>query len=95
MPFTKGMKKPTNSGAKKGNPYSTLNKTFKELLASAIIELNQDPTKPYALLTWGKANPDKFYPIASKLIPTELVAEIKEDMSIISIVINDEKVKLQ
>lgn len=71
-PFGKG-----NPGKPKGAK-NKLTKSFKEMLAEALNAMNEDQSQPYALLSWGKKNPNLFYPIASKLIPTELTGQLTQ-----------------
>ena len=66
----KGLEK--TGGRQKGTP-NKLTKTFKELLARTINELELDgPT----FMDWAKENPTEFYKIAARLIPTELTGDI-------------------
>ncbi len=67
-PFEKG-----NAGKPKG-AVNNLTKTFKDLLILTLEEIQADPKAN--LLTWAKDNPTEFYKIASKLIPTEVKAEV-------------------
>lgn len=65
---------PGNKGGP-GRPKGVPNKTTAEVKA-ALIEafaiMQEDPSKPYALAEWAKANPDRFYPlVAARLIPAE------------------------
>lgn len=57
-----------------GRPKGSPNKTTAEMKA-AILEvftlLQRDNGRPYSLAEWAKTNPDKFYPLASRLIPSE------------------------
>lgn len=62
--FTKG-----NPGRPKGAT-NKITKTVKETVLSAFNELQND--KVANLLTWGRNNPDEFYKLAAKLIPTEI-----------------------
>ena len=65
----KGIK---TGGREKGTP-NKFTKTFKELLARTINELElEGPT----FMDWAKENPTEFYKIAARLIPTELTGEI-------------------
>jgi len=67
--FKKGEAKGRPKGAK-----NHLTRTVKETVLAVFNDMQQDPKAN--LLTWGKANPNLFYPIAAKLIPTELKGEI-------------------
>ncbi len=57
-------------GRQKGTP-NKVTATVREAFAEAFALVNQGPT---ALAEWGKENPDKFYLLASKLIPTDLTS---------------------
>lgn len=65
----RGGKRP-GSGRKKGVP-NKITRTVREAFVEAFAEVNKGPT---ALAEWGKGNPDKFYLLASKLIPTDLTS---------------------
>jgi hypothetical protein len=57
-----------------GRPKGLPNKTTAEIKAAilaAFTILQREEGKPYALSEWAKANPDKFYPLAARLIPSE------------------------
>lgn len=68
---------PGGPGRPKGSP-NKLTKTVKQAFEEAFNALQADPGKPYALAEWGKKQPDKFYLIASKLIPTKVEAEVDD-----------------
>lgn len=53
-----------------------LTRTVKETVLAAFNDLQNDPKAN--ILTWAKDQPTEFYKIASKLIPTELNATVKE-----------------
>lgn len=59
-------------GRKKGS-VNKITRTVREAFTEAFAAVNQGPS---ALAAWGKANPDKFYPLATKLIPTEVTGSI-------------------
>lgn len=73
--FTKG-----NSGKPKGTP-NKLTKTVKETILGAFNDLQEDPRAN--IFSWAKDNPTEFYKIASKLIPTEISANITSNKPII------------
>ena len=60
-----------------GKPKGALNKTtrtVKETFASVFNEREENPE--LSLFEWSKTNPTEFYKLASKLIPTEVNANI-------------------
>ncbi len=59
-----------------------LNGEIKESFVKAFHMLQKNDNDPAALVPWAKANPDKFYPLISKLFPTEIDASIKGTMTI-------------
>jgi Mlc titration factor MtfA (ptsG expression regulator) len=71
-----------NGGEKTGGrvkgTQNRLTKTFKELLADTISDLQND--KKANLKSWAKENPTEFYKIAAKLIPTEVTGNIGLDV---------------
>lgn len=69
MPFKPGTPKPPNSGRKKGVPNS-FTTSMKEAFRIAFDEMGG----AQALAEWGKLNPDRFYPLASKLIPIDVTS---------------------
>jgi hypothetical protein len=44
-------------------------------------DLQKDPKNPANLRNWAKAEPDKFYPLAAKLIPTEVRGEMNHTVT--------------
>jgi hypothetical protein len=65
-------------GEAKGRPAGTpnkLTKTVKETVLAAFNDLQSDPKAN--IMTWAKDNPTDFYKIASKLIPTEVNANVE------------------
>ena len=73
MPFAKGKSK---TGGRKAGVENKITKTVKETVLSVFNDLQQDPK--YSLLTFAKEYPRDFYPIAAKLIPTEINAKVEE-----------------
>lgn len=72
MPFEKGQQK--KGGRQKGSE-NKLTKTVKETVLAVFHEMQDDPK--VNLLAFGKSNPTEFYKIASKLIPTEVNANVE------------------
>lgn len=67
--FAKG-----NAGKPKG-AVNKLTKTVKETVLAVFNDLQSDPA--VNLLEFGKKHPKEFYQIASKLIPTEIAANVE------------------
>lgn len=67
--FTDVQKNLTNQG--RGRPKGSLNRTHATVRWS-LIEAFRLTGGVQALVKWGKANPDLFYPMLTKLLPTEL-----------------------
>lgn len=76
MAFVKGQVA-NPSGRPKG-AVNKLTKTVREAFEDAFTELQKDPAKPYALVPWATKNPDKFYLLAQKLIPTQVQATVDD-----------------
>jgi len=74
MAFKEGDEKPLNSGRKKG-VQNKVTRTVKETVLSVFNDLQCD--RKANLLDWAKKNPSLFYTIASKLIPTEVNAQVE------------------
>jgi len=72
MAYSKGNEK--KGGRTKGTP-NKLTKTVKETVLAVFNDLQQDPEAN--LLSWAKSEPTEFYKIASKLIPTEVNAQVE------------------
>lgn len=64
-------------GRKKGTP-NKLTKTIREKVLEVFNTLQDEPDGKSDLISWAKAKPGEFYPIAAKLIPTEMVATVTE-----------------
>lgn len=76
------MPKPFEKG-NPGKPAGAVNKTtklVKEVFAEAFAELQNDPS--VKLVVWGKENPTEFYKLASKLIPTDLNANVNANIAL-------------
>lgn len=74
MPFKKG-----KSGNPTGRPLGATGKitrSVKEVVLHTFIELQNHPTAN--LKSWAEENTTEFYKVASKLIPTELNANIEK-----------------
>lgn len=72
MPRPRKGERIPGSGRKKGTP-NRLTRTVREAFQEAFDAVNRGPS---ALATWGAENPDKFYPIAAKLIPATVEATV-------------------
>lgn len=75
MPFKKGKIK--TGGKTKGTP-NKVTKTVKEAVLMAFVELQSDAKAN--ILSWAKENTTDFYKIASKLIPTEVNANVESNI---------------
>lgn len=64
-----------NEGRPKGAT-NLLTRTVKDAVLMAFNELQNDPKAN--LIEWGRKNPGLFYPIAAKLIPTEVNANLNQ-----------------
>lgn len=67
MPRRKGT--PKTGGRKRGTP-NKATKTIREAWVEAFNLVNQQ----IPLHEWGAANPEKFYPLATKLIPIDVTS---------------------
>lgn len=70
--------KPGESGNTLGRPKGSLNKTtraVKETFEKVFDAIQDDGLAN--LESWAKENPDKFYPLAAKLIPAEITGQIQ------------------
>lgn len=70
--FAKG-----NTGKPKGAK-NKISKTVKETVLMAFVELQSDAKAN--ILSWAKENTTDFYKIASKLIPTEVNANVESNI---------------
>jgi hypothetical protein len=50
-------------------------KSVREYFAFVFQELQMDTDQDWTLQNWARLNPDKFYLLASKLIPTEITGK--------------------
>lgn len=69
------------SGPGPGRPKGSANKVTKTVRAAfeeAFNGLQSDPDHPAHLANWSRKNPDKFYLLAQKLIPTQVAATIDD-----------------
>lgn len=69
MAYPKGKPRPANSGRKKGTP-NKATRTIREAWIEAFELVNLS----IPLHEWGAQNPDKFYPLATKLIPIDVTS---------------------
>lgn len=61
-----------------GRPAGTQNKITKTVRETVLAVFNDLQADPKAnLLAWAKAEPTEFYKISSKLIPTEVTAQVE------------------
>lgn len=64
------MKGKKTGGRQKGTP-NKVTATVRQSFTEAFHHVNQGPS---SLAQWGRANPDKFYPLAAKLIPIDVTS---------------------
>lgn len=69
MPFSKGKPRDPKAGRRKGTP-NKATKTIREAWVEAFNLVNER----IPLHEWGAANPEKFYPLATKLIPIDVTS---------------------
>lgn len=72
MPFTAESRKDVP-----GRGPSKLNRTVKETVLGVFLKLQDDKEAAHTLENWAKLNPSLFYPIAAKLIPTEITSTLR------------------
>lgn len=72
MPFKKGQ---TKKGGRTLGTQNKLTKTVKETVLDVFNRLQDDPLNN--LEAWAKNEPTEFYKIASKLIPSEVNANVE------------------
>lgn len=72
MPFEKGQQK---KGGRVAGTQNKLTKTVKETVLDVFNRLQDDPN--HNLESWAKNEPTEFYKIASKLIPSEVNANVE------------------
>jgi len=73
MPFT--VESRATAPVRGPNKFS---KTVKESVLGVFNKLQEEPEHKANLLVWAKKNPNLFYPIAARLIPTEITATIRK-----------------
>lgn len=74
----------------KGNPgkpigsKNKITKSVKETFLEIFNKLQEDQSEenPANLFNWAKKNPRDFYPLAAKLIPTEITAQIRQTIKV-------------
>lgn len=74
---------PTSGRKPIGRPPGQLNKTtltLRDAIMRCFTDLQKDPVNN--LLEWAGREPTEFYRLASKLIPTEIVATVKETITV-------------
>jgi hypothetical protein len=74
--------RPPNAGiGRKKGSQNKLTRTVKEAFENVFRDLQKDPKDPAHLREWAKREPDKFYPLAAKLIPTEVKGEMNHTVT--------------
>lgn len=68
------MSKRVKVGGRQAGTPNRLTKAVKDIFHEAFNQLQDHPTAN--LVTWGTTNPDKFYPLAARLIPAEVNAVV-------------------
>lgn len=76
MPAAKGTRPPNAGKGRKAGSQNKLTKSVKDAFQAVFTDLQTDPKKPYALGNWARAQPDEFYKLAAKLIPTDIKASV-------------------
>lgn len=67
-------------GRPKGSPNKVtkaVKETFLDVFNAIQALPEHDPYSKAKLINWAKENPEKFYPLATKLIPTEIDASVE------------------
>lgn len=88
MAFSKGKEK--TGGRKKGSQ-NVLTKTVKETVLAVFNKLQEEEDTKSNLLNWARLNPHLFYPIAAKLIPTEVNANLSGEINTFNVGFNKEE----
>lgn len=79
-------------GRAKGTP-NKLTSKVREAFERAFELLQEgDDESPARLDNWARLNPDEFYKLASKLIPTEISADVKGTLMVVTGVPDDRDV---
>lgn len=74
--------KPPNAGkGRKKGSQNKLTRTVKEAFEHVFRDMQADPKNPANLRNWADREPDKFYPLAAKLIPTEVKGEMNHTVT--------------
>lgn len=76
MAFVKGQV--ANPAGRPKGAVNKLTKTVRDAFEDAFAELQKDPTANHALVPWATRNPDKFYLLAQKLIPSQVQAQVDD-----------------
>ena len=89
MPFEIGHDLATGRPPGSKNKFTTLKEAFREAFDKLQTEDKVN------LFEWGKANPDKFYTLISKLFPVELVGKNGEPIQFIVNIGTEDKIKAE
>lgn len=89
MPFKKGHK--LSPGRPEG-AQNKITKTVKQVFTEVFQSLQTDKEKEYALEKWAQQNPDAFYKLAARLIPTQITGADGKDL-VLNIILKDEREK--
>lgn len=81
MPAPKGTIPPNAGKGRVKGSQNKLTRTVKEAFEHVFRDLQKDHKSPANLRNWAKAEPDKFYPLAAKLIPTEVKGELSHTVT--------------
>lgn len=81
MAFPKGRPRPEGAGRKAGTP-NKITTTVRQAFEDAFNAIQSSPTAN--LRTWAEGNPTEFYKLSSKLIPNEIKADIKANVTVLT-----------